>query len=135
MTRTERLCWAINSPDTATQALYGVFEELSDNPEDDVRGRKLCCTPFRGAYGRAGWVIAVNGSPPRGMLTVLTSEGDLYPTRPGLARANSHRAEYSFGLAQPIPVVDLLQKRGIASGLLLCLDSEGKLAMARQPAD
>lgn len=38
----------------------------------DFQERELCCTPFTGAYGRAGWVIAVNGSPPRGVLVALS---------------------------------------------------------------
>jgi hypothetical protein len=33
--------------------------------------REVCITPFEGNYGVAGWVIVINGSPPRGILTVV----------------------------------------------------------------
>jgi hypothetical protein len=33
-------------------------------------GREICVTPFEGNYGKAGYVIAINGSPPRGILIV-----------------------------------------------------------------
>lgn len=39
----------------------------------DLMSRPLVCTPFGGAYGRAGAVICLEGSPPRG--TVLAYEG------------------------------------------------------------
>lgn len=40
---------------------------------DDITGRKICCTPFDGHYGQAGWIIAVNGSPPRCEILVNSS--------------------------------------------------------------
>lgn len=43
----------------------------SVDPSADMLSRPLVATPFQGNYGRAGWVIAVNGSPPRGVVTVL----------------------------------------------------------------
>jgi hypothetical protein len=36
-----------------------------------VAGWPLVCTPFEGCYGRAGWVLAVNGSPPRGTIVLF----------------------------------------------------------------
>jgi hypothetical protein len=27
---------------------------------------KLICTPFAGRFGPAGWIVVVNGTPPRG---------------------------------------------------------------------
>jgi hypothetical protein len=42
-----------------------VFEALTRC--SDTRQRELVCTPCGGAYGEvAYWMIAVNGSPPRG---------------------------------------------------------------------
>ena len=76
MTEIERLSGTITTPDEAVRALYRVFEDMWPSP-NGLRDRDLCCSPFDGAYGRAGWVIAVNGSPPRGMLTVLTSVGNV----------------------------------------------------------
>jgi hypothetical protein len=49
---------------------------LSDSPKPteefrrDIGGRELVCTPFEGAYGFAGWVFAIDGSPPRGIFVV-----------------------------------------------------------------
>lgn len=34
----------------------------------DMEGRPVCVTPFSGRYGTAGYVLAVNGSPPRGLV-------------------------------------------------------------------
>ncbi len=40
----------------------------------DYKKRDLVCTPFAGNYGTtAGWVICVNGSPPKGTLLVFDS--------------------------------------------------------------
>jgi hypothetical protein len=36
----------------------------------DFDTRKLICTPF-GGPGTAGWVVCVNGTPPRGTLVIL----------------------------------------------------------------
>ena len=36
---------------------------------DDL-GREICVTPYTGAYGYAGAVITINGSPPRGTVVV-----------------------------------------------------------------
>jgi hypothetical protein len=78
MTEISRLKNAITTPEEAVEALYRLFDDMWP-PAGGLRSRDLCCTPFRGAYGRAGWVIAVNGSPPRGVLTVLTNvENETY---------------------------------------------------------
>lgn len=37
--------------------------------------REVIVTPFDGAYGLAGYVFAVNGSPPRGVVVVLMENG------------------------------------------------------------
>ncbi|HTU19243.1 MAG TPA: hypothetical protein VMG10_14380 [Gemmataceae bacterium] len=31
----------------------------------DFAWRELVCTPYEGCYGVAGWILCVNGSPPR----------------------------------------------------------------------
>jgi hypothetical protein len=36
----------------------------------DIIGRELIATPYLGAYGLAGAILAVNGSPPRGTIVV-----------------------------------------------------------------
>lgn len=41
----------------------------------DFLSRKLICTPFEGCYGAHGWVVCVNGSPPRG-LVIFQKSGD-----------------------------------------------------------
>jgi hypothetical protein len=46
---------------------------------EDFERRERVCTPFGGCYGVAGWVLAVNGSPPRGALVVM---GDVLFTAP-----------------------------------------------------
>jgi hypothetical protein len=38
-----------------------------------------------------------------------------------------------FGFVQPVAVVDLLEERRFASGLLLCLNRNVELVLARQP--
>lgn len=43
----------------------------------DCYGRNLICTPFEGNYGPAGWVLCLDGSPPRGTLLVLSGKAEL----------------------------------------------------------
>lgn len=46
----------------------------------DFQGREIVATPFGGHYGQAGWVLCVNGSPPRGCIVALeTSEHRYQP--------------------------------------------------------
>ena len=40
--------------------------------------RPLIVTPYDGAYGRAGWIIAVEGSPPRGTFVTATYRSVIY---------------------------------------------------------
>lgn len=57
--------------------LYDLFEKLTRC--SDTRQRELICTPCGGNYGSvAYWVIAVNGSPPRGTI-LFGSHYDLPP--------------------------------------------------------
>jgi len=41
----------------------------------DMQGRELVCTPYGGNYGVAGWLIVLNGSPPRLTLIVENNSG------------------------------------------------------------
>lgn len=43
-------------------------------PSDEDEGRNIVITPYEGAYGVAGHVIAIEGSPPRGVVYVASSE-------------------------------------------------------------
>lgn len=49
--------------------LYNGFDDFILNGDD----RPLCVTPYDGAYETAGYVITVQGSPPRG--TIVYPEG------------------------------------------------------------
>lgn len=40
----------------------------------DALKREIIITPFAGAYGTAGFMIVINGSPPAGILMVLGNE-------------------------------------------------------------
>jgi hypothetical protein len=51
----------------------------------DFRARALCCAPFPGEYGVAGWTLAVQGAPPRGLI-FFTSAAMVY-VKPGECRA------------------------------------------------
>lgn len=48
--------------------------------------RELCCTPYEGAYGVAGHVVAVNGSPPRGTFVTTAYDGVVYINAEGKSR-------------------------------------------------
>ncbi len=43
---------------------------------EDYHGRDIVVTPFDGAYGHAGVVVALNGSPPRGLFLVTDESLD-----------------------------------------------------------
>ncbi len=72
-------------PHVALHKLLGEMY-LGRNPsaaaKKDFFSRELVVTPFDGAYGRAGFVIAVNGSPPRGVMVSL--EGDSKSVPPAI---------------------------------------------------
>lgn len=40
-------------------------------PDSDELTRRIIITPFDGAYGRAGCVVAIEGTPPKGCYAVL----------------------------------------------------------------
>ena len=46
---------------------------VSDGYAAEMRSRKICCTPFSGCYGLAGWILATNGTPPRCEILVNNS--------------------------------------------------------------
>lgn len=41
-----------------------------------TKGRKVCITPIDGAYGLAGYMLIVEGSPPKGAVLILTSSAE-----------------------------------------------------------
>lgn len=55
--------------------LYRLFHgrgATTKGMRENWMGRQLVCTPFEGSYGVAGWVVCVNGSPPRATAVFLT---------------------------------------------------------------
>ena len=58
--------------------------KLQDLPNWEVFQRDIELTPYLGAYGTAGWVCAVNGSPPRGTVVVpISYQGQVIFVRSG----------------------------------------------------
>lgn len=55
--------------------LYSAGDQPSIKAKQDFDDRELVVTPFDGCYGRAGWVLAMNGSPPRGILVSTEASG------------------------------------------------------------
>jgi hypothetical protein len=53
---------------TLIRLLHG-RDSITPGYRRDFYGREIVATPYGGNYGTAGWVLCVNGSPPRG--TVL----------------------------------------------------------------
>lgn len=51
----------------------------SASTKNDFEGRELIVTKFDGAYGNAGHVVAMNGSPPRGVIVSLEGGHKCYP--------------------------------------------------------
>jgi hypothetical protein len=50
--------------------ILDLMKRLGKLGSNDFDGRELICTPYEGNYGIAGWVLCINGSPPRGTLIV-----------------------------------------------------------------
>lgn len=50
------------------------LQDITGFPNDP--SRPICITPFEGRYGPAGYVIAVNGSPPHGIVFVIGWHGE-----------------------------------------------------------
>lgn len=69
-----------NRSDPAEQAFRKlILREVGVTLTLDELTRELVVEPFGGWYGSpAGWVIAVNGSPPRGVM-VITGDGSKWP--------------------------------------------------------
>jgi hypothetical protein len=55
-----------------------------DSGEPDLRS--LVVTQYQGAYGEAGYVVAVEGSPPRGTFITVAYGGAVYITSDGRAK-------------------------------------------------
>jgi hypothetical protein len=59
---------------------HGKYEGRAE-ADAEYQQRDLVCTPYVGNYQRiAGWVICVNGSPPKGTLIVSVEGPDEVPT-------------------------------------------------------
>ncbi len=79
----QRLSKQIAERDTAKRALAAMAPEEAalrteiaglsgyDWPPDDQLQRELWVTPFAGNYGPAGYVVVLNGSPPRFVAVVM----------------------------------------------------------------
>jgi hypothetical protein len=61
-------------------------QRASEVTRKDFFSRPLLCTPFKGAYGTAGWVCAVNGTPPRATLLFQEGTRDLFGFASGRPR-------------------------------------------------
>lgn len=101
----------------ATEELKDLMCELchgSQRPTrgayQDYRGRELIVTKYDGAYGTAGWVIALNGSPPRGVL--IASPENYVPDIAVFVNFNSSRRCRSLGEKQSRLVRDVLSALG-----------------------
>jgi hypothetical protein len=66
MTEAERELRLANWADRGYSQYYSITA--------DELGRPIVVTPFEGAYGVAGYVVCINGSPPRGAYVVLNHE-------------------------------------------------------------
>lgn len=53
-------------------------KQVSKKYRDDLLARDLICSEFGGAYGRAGWVFCLEGSPPRGTIVCMETEAYTY---------------------------------------------------------
>lgn len=51
-----------------------IYKLVRRTPRETELDRHIVITPYNGAYGLAGYVITVNGSPPRGTLLVPLKE-------------------------------------------------------------
>lgn len=56
-----------------------VSRSPSNNMRKDYGSRPLICTRFLGGYGPAGWLIVLEGSPPRGVILSLENDTTCYP--------------------------------------------------------
>ena len=66
-------------------------------PSDDFLAREIVVTPYDGAYGRAGYVVVVNGSPPRGLFIYPGEYGGVAQFIVCVAASRSRRIERGYG--------------------------------------
>ena len=85
----------------------------------DILSRKLIFTPFGGRYGPAGWVVAINGSPPRLILLLENSFSDVVAIANGRAR--------KLGRAQAKTAVDYIEQATRGKTAAFELSPESKL--------
>lgn len=108
---------------TITDAEYKFWrawlEYAAKRPIGDLRAselsREICVMPFSGAYGQAGVVLTINGSPPRCMMVITT---DLGPGESRICIVGTTRASMIYanrparGQALRRAVFALLVERG-----------------------
>lgn len=82
---------------------------------EDVRERDIIITPYDGAYGWAGVVITVNGSPPRGTFLVRNSGPLVIVGNTGTRTVTS---DYADRLRPVTTVKNLLRSHGFPIGEL-----------------
>lgn len=78
------------------------------NPEcitKDALERKLVCSSIPGAYGPQGYVVSVEGSPPRGTVFVLGVNREVFFYENGKSFKNLSNARYKH-----VRFIDLLGK-------------------------
>lgn len=66
-----------NSPEKIEEIWRKEFSKVAQYPVDKEPEREICITSFEGNYGTAGFVIAVNGSPPKGMMFITSYVGGI----------------------------------------------------------
>ena len=95
---------------TLRQLAASVYHDDEITYGHDGHPRKIHVTPYDGAYGLAGYVVAVNGSPPRGTFITTAYHGCVYITPDGRSRKMSERQagmvyaylkDAGYGLARP----------------------------------
>lgn len=103
------------------RALRELLMNLSDEFRRwDIYQRELCIAPYPGAYGLAGWVITVNGSPPRGTIIVEASYGHAYYLKSdGRFRHLSEHQARAVTEALNIMGLDVHDGAAIGAGLTL----------------
>ncbi len=62
--------------DLWAQLLYG--RSCLAGPRNELYTRQLIVTPFEGNYGLAGYVLVMNGSPPKGVIIIVAND-EIFP--------------------------------------------------------
>ncbi len=81
------------------QEFIAAYEAFTGIPQD--RRRPVIVSTFDGSYGHAGWVFAINGSPPKGLVLAVASANNREPIKEMHARKfgkHAYLAEVNTGL-------------------------------------